>query len=104
MKKSFILLTGMQIFLIGLPFVNAQEFADVNGYAWENSINYLQENEVVGGYDDGSFKPEKLINRAEFTKIIMGARFADEVNSAQNKKLFSGCGSGAMVYGVCLFG
>ncbi|MGL5830712.1 MAG: S-layer homology domain-containing protein [Candidatus Altimarinota bacterium] len=94
MKKTLILLTGIQIFLIGLPFVNAQEFTDVDGYAWENSINYLRENEVVGGYDDGSFKPEKLINRAEFTKIIMGARFADEVNSSQNKNCFPDVASG----------
>lgn len=94
MKKSLILLTGILVFLIGLPFVNAQEFIDVDGYAWENSINYLRENEVVGGYDDGSFKPEKLINRAEFTKIIMGARFADEVNSSQNKNCFPDVAAG----------
>lgn len=88
MKKPLILLMGIQAFLIGLPFVNAQQFNDTEGYQWADSVEYLRENEVVNGYDDGSFQPEKLINRAEFTKIIMGARFADEVDFVQNKNCF----------------
>jgi hypothetical protein len=75
MKKALILLTGIQVFLIGMTFASAQSFNDIDGYSWEKSVEYLKENGVVQGYDDGSFKPENLINRAEFTKIIVGARF-----------------------------
>jgi len=36
------------------------------------SITYLTGSGVVKGYDDGSFKPEGAINRAEVLKIILG--------------------------------
>lgn len=39
------------------------------------SIEYLVRKGIVGGYPDGTFKPEQEINRAEFTKIVIGARF-----------------------------
>ncbi len=38
-----------------------------------NAINYLQSNNIVSGYKDGTFKPDHQINRAEFTKITVGA-------------------------------
>jgi len=34
-------------------------------------LDYLVENNVVEGYGDGTFKPLNLINRAEFTKMIV---------------------------------
>ena len=38
------------------------------------AIEYLKENNYVGGYPDGTFQPAKSVNRAEFTKIIVGAK------------------------------
>jgi hypothetical protein len=35
------------------------------------AIIYLQENDILHGYGDGTFKPEKEVNRAEFLKIII---------------------------------
>ena len=32
---------------------------------------YMSEKEIIGGYPDGSFGPEKIINRAEALKIIL---------------------------------
>lgn len=37
------------------------------------AIAMLKDRGIIGGYGDGSFKPDIGINRAEFTKIIMGA-------------------------------
>ena len=46
-------------------------FPDVpEGYAQETSINWLQEQGVIQGYPDGTFKPEASINRAEFLKML----------------------------------
>ncbi len=37
-----------------------------------DAVNFLREREIITGYSDGTFGPEKKINRAEFTKIIIG--------------------------------
>ncbi|MBI4129066.1 S-layer homology domain-containing protein [Candidatus Peregrinibacteria bacterium] len=39
------------------------------------SIEYLARKGIVGGYPDGTFRPEQTMNRAEFTKIIVGTLF-----------------------------
>ena len=36
------------------------------------AITYLSEKGVIGGYSDGTFKPENSINKAEVLKIIVG--------------------------------
>lgn len=41
-----------------------------------DAVEYLAGNTIIGGYPDGTFRPEQEINRAEFTKIIIGARFS----------------------------
>lgn len=38
------------------------------------AIDFLQESEVIKGYEDGSFKPEAEINRAELMKILVEAQ------------------------------
>jgi hypothetical protein len=49
-------------------------FSDVPKESFStDSLEYLKENKVISGYPDGTFKPENEINRAEFTKIIVGA-------------------------------
>ena len=46
------------------------------------AIQYLLDHSIASGYPDGSFKPERTINRAEFTKIIVGAvHDAAEINA-----------------------
>lgn len=42
------------------------------------AIQFVQEQGIVSGYPDGTFKPQQLINRAEFTKIIIGAVVGQE--------------------------
>lgn len=38
-----------------------------------DAIVYAEQNNIVSGYPDGTFKPNNQINRAEFTKIAVGA-------------------------------
>jgi len=38
-----------------------------------DAITYVQEQQIVDGYKDGTYKPDSKINRAEFTKIIVNA-------------------------------
>lgn len=46
---------------------------DITGHQYETAIRYLKEKKIINGYEDGTFKADKTINRAEFVKIIVGA-------------------------------
>jgi len=53
---------------------NVDQFSDVNSETqFSTAINYLAEHKVINGYEDGTFKPENTINRAEFTKILIAS-------------------------------
>ena len=43
---------------------------------------------IVSGYPDGTYKPDKEINRAEFSKIILEAAF-DNIPEAKDKNCLS---------------
>lgn len=66
MKKVILLLCCL---IIGSG--SAFAFSDVSSYQWADSVNYLEDLGVVNGYEDGSFRPENKINRAEFVKMLM---------------------------------
>ena len=47
-------------------------FDDVDvGHPEYVALKFLKESEILHGYDDGTFKPGNLINRAEALKIIL---------------------------------
>lgn len=66
LKKS--LLACISFFLI---FSTTFAFSDSSGHTNEEAINYLEENNVVQGYSDDTYRPDNEINRAEFLKIIL---------------------------------
>lgn len=71
MKKFIIFFAVLLIF--SLPAV-AGSFPDVpSDHQNYHAIEFLDKNEIVGGYKDGTFKPDKFVNRAEAAKIIVGA-------------------------------
>jgi len=48
---------------------------------YATSIQYITDEGIVGGYPDGTFKPEVTLNRAELLKIVVEATEEDEVIS-----------------------
>lgn len=59
--------------LVILPF-SAYAFSDVQSSdEHAEAILYMQENNIVSGYSDGTFRSQSSINRAEFIKIVMEA-------------------------------
>lgn len=90
--RKYYFFTEVLVFWLSGFVVSAQSatnsFTDSADYIWKNSIGYLKDNSVIQGYNDGTFKPDKKINRAEFAKIIIGGRFASELN---NFTVTSGC-------------
>ncbi|MDO8468406.1 MAG: S-layer homology domain-containing protein [Candidatus Peribacter sp.] len=71
------------LFCALLPAVAAaaspQDFPDVppNSPFYE-AVHYVQSQGIVSGYPDGNFLPDRFINRAEFTKIVIGATFTPQ--------------------------
>ncbi|MBN2087426.1 S-layer homology domain-containing protein [Candidatus Peregrinibacteria bacterium] len=73
---------ALNILFSGTVF--AKSYSDVpSNYKYLKSISALSDGGVVKGYADGSFKPEKQINRAEAIKILIESQYEDNViNSA----------------------
>jgi hypothetical protein len=65
--------------------VNVFAFTDVSeGDTHYMAVNYLQEQGIINGYDDGSFKPSNEINRAEALKMLTlasGIFSEEEINN-----------------------
>jgi thiol-disulfide isomerase/thioredoxin len=51
--------------------------SDLQESQYSDAITYLINNKVVKGYADNTFKPKNHINRAEFLKILMAAKYGD---------------------------
>ncbi|SKC58134.1 S-layer homology domain-containing protein [Maledivibacter halophilus] len=78
---SLVLVLSMVLGSFGFAFAAP---ADVEGTDYEDAVTRLIALEIVSGYDDGEFKPEKTITRAEFAKIMIHAVGVGE--SAQYSK------------------
>jgi len=76
MKRFFLQFTAYTFLLsFGFSLTNTVEasFSDIDESVYKESIEFLQEQGVLQGYEDGSFKPEASINRAELVKIVFAA-------------------------------
>jgi hypothetical protein len=84
MKKIISIIAALTVFLGSFNYALA--YSDVtNLHDNYVAITYLSEAGVIQGYDDGTFKPEKLVNRAEALKIILegsGVDTSAEVTSS----------------------
>ncbi len=80
MKKLSLFLLSL-LFIV--PQVNADNFSDVyNQHLNDEAIEYLENEKIIEGYEDGTYKPDNRINRAEFTKIVIEALYSDsEINA-----------------------
>ena len=57
-------------------------FSDVDGDSWYASyVGFAQKYNIVGGYEDGTFRPDQPVTRAELMKIL-AAYFPGETGSA----------------------
>ncbi len=71
MKRPIIILATA--LLLAVPVSVSAAFSDVpNTDPNYVAITFLNEEGIIGGYEDGTYKPGQLINRAESLKIILG--------------------------------
>ena len=64
------LLAFVMVLALGAPAL-AADFTDVAGSPFEASINSLADQSIVGGYDDGTFRPNNLLQRQQFAKMAV---------------------------------
>ena len=88
MKKvlSFVLVLSMILGSFGMAFAAAP--SDVVGKDYEDAVNVLMELGVVEGYKDGTYRPEKVVTRAEMATLIikaLGRSQPPESGGKQNK-------------------
>jgi hypothetical protein len=77
--------------LVAFSPLASAAFSDVaSDHENYEAIIFAQNQGIVQGYGDGTFKPDNLINRAEFTKIIVESLFsATEIASCNYDGSFS---------------
>ncbi|MFW5985903.1 MAG: S-layer homology domain-containing protein [Halanaerobiales bacterium] len=56
---------------LGILEVNETKFQDLNGYPGFRQINGLVNKEIISGYPDGTFKPEKKVTRVEIITLLI---------------------------------
>ena len=55
---------------ITIDIVDSEKFLDVQDHWGKNEILDFAEKEYINGYEDGTFRPDKPMTRAEFVKVI----------------------------------
>jgi len=68
MKKTFLSLFMLAV--VSFIFSECMAVTDVGGTKYEEAVTYLIENNIISGYPDNTFKPEKTITRAEISTVI----------------------------------
>ncbi len=70
------------------------------------AVNFLYEDEVIGGYPDGTFKPDGQINRAELMKMVVARLYPGDMEVSDDEiSKYQGCfpdvGDEWFAYYVC---
>ena len=73
-----VLLSAMAFVAVAFP-VQALDmpFSDHLGHRWESGVEFVYNRGIVQGYSDGTFKPDKTLNRAELLKVIVASSFEE---------------------------
>lgn len=70
MKKIISLLCAAFVLVSS---VSTLAFYDIDDVDVESAVEELSSFDIINGYNDGSFRPDNYITRAEFSKIIVAA-------------------------------
>ena len=74
MKKVLSLVLAFAMILGSFGFVFASQFPDVEDTEYySEAVNVLSGFGVIGGFPDGTFKPEKEVTRAEMATMVVNA-------------------------------
>lgn len=63
---------------------SASLFSDIKEHKYEHAILYIENEGIVEGYSDGSYKPDSSINRAELLRIVIDTNNIDVSDDLKN--------------------
>jgi hypothetical protein len=81
MRQLATLITAIALFGMCVP---SWAFSDTQQYWAQPAIDRVSSKAIIGGYPDGTFKPEGAITRAEFSAILMKAASLTPMASSQS--------------------
>lgn len=84
MKKTLLLLAISLLIMTGYHTVKAKSLNDIDNHEYKTAIEYLVDQGIVSGYPDGSYQPNRKMNRAELVKIIVESLLDEEAPSVQS--------------------
>lgn len=73
MKRFLSVLLAVVMIMSMVPAVFAATYSDTADSDYANAIEFLSGLGVVSGYEDGTFLPEKVVTRAEMSKLLVVA-------------------------------
>lgn len=76
MKKFTMIFVTLLLMLSILPLSNAEareQFSDLNGHGATKEIMFLYDKHIIGGYPDGTFKPNQPITRSQAAAMLLKA-------------------------------
>jgi hypothetical protein len=98
---KIILSTVLLLFPTASAFFGSN-LTDIEYYPWRESIEYLEQQNIIEGYSNNTYQPFKQINRAEFTKIVVGAVFNQSDIASAGQYCFPDVGAEWFAPYVCL--
>lgn len=58
--------------------LKAAALSDISEHKYRNAIEFIASRGIVQGYSDGTYKPDKTVNRSELLKIVLESNIASE--------------------------
>ncbi len=63
-------------------------YSDISNSEYADAIEYLSNLDIISGYEDGTYKPDKAITRAEMAKLLVETSGVDIKNIDGSKSIF----------------
>lgn len=73
MKKVLSLVLVIAMVLSSMSFAFASNLTDIADSDYKKAVEALVALDVIDGYEDGTFRPERIITRAELAKVLVEA-------------------------------
>lgn len=79
--KRIMVLACFLLFVVQTTFASASlPYSDIpEGYKKHNVLEFMYNRSIMTGYPDGTFQPDKILNRAELLKIIVASTFDESI-------------------------